>query len=179
MEDLQRETGSFDVVLSRFGLMFATDRARVLSTLARVLVPGGVLAAAVWGPASAHMLSFGPAALSERLGMSAPPPGTPGPFAMSDPGACARELEAAGFADVSVTDGVVPFRFASIEDYVRFNRELLPPPILAIVKKRFGSEDSPHAWGLVSRAVAGRVGEDGTLSLPSVALYLRASAPRR
>jgi SAM-dependent methyltransferase len=178
MESLRQPDGSFDVVLSRFGLMFAADHAGVLRALARVLVPGGVLAAAVWGPPATHVLSFGPAALSERLGMSAPPPGAPGPFSMSDPRQVEQELRTAGFTDVSVSDGVVPFRFASVEDYLRFTRELFPPQILGLVKKRFGSEDSPEAWGLVSRAVEKYVGRDGSLSLPSTALYLRGSAVR-
>ncbi len=154
------------------------DRLGLLRSLARVLVPGGVLAAAVWGPASSHLLSLGPAALGEGLGMSAPPPGAPGPFSMSDPARCASTLEEAGFVDVSVTEGVVPFHFGSVGDYVRFNRDLLPPQILELVKKRFGSEDSPEAWGLVSRAVQAHTQEDGSLLLPSTALYLRASTVR-
>jgi SAM-dependent methyltransferase len=178
MEALPHQAGSFDVVLSRFGLMFAADRAAVLRSLARVLVPGGVLAAAVWSTASSHLLSLGPAALSERLGMSAPPPGAPGPFSMADPRQCERELGEAGFIGVSIEEGVVPFRFASVAGYVRFNRDLLPPPILDLVKRRFGSEDSPDAWRLVSRAVEKHVEKDGSVSLPSTALYLRASTVR-
>lgn len=175
MEAFQQPVGSFDVVLSRFGLMFAADHVGVLRALARMLAPGGVLAAAVWGPASSHLLSAGPAALSERLGMSAPPPDVPGPFSMSDPRQVEQELETAGFTGVSVSDGVLPFRFTSVEAYVRFTRELFPPQILGLVKQRFGSEDSPDAWGLVSQAVEKHVDKDGSLSLPSTALYLRAS----
>ncbi len=178
MEALPHPAGSFDVVLSRFGLMFAADRAGVLRSLARVLAPGGVLAAAVWGPPASHLLSLGPAALFERLGLSAPPPGSPGLFSMADPRQCARELSEAGFADVSVEEGVVPFRFASAAGYVRFNRDMLPPQILDLVKRRFGSEDSPDAWRVVSRAVEEHVGKDGGIFLPSTALYLRASAVR-
>jgi SAM-dependent methyltransferase len=177
-EAFTRPAGSFDVVLSRFGLMFAADRAAVFRSLAGVLVPGGVLAAAVWGPPSSHLLSLGPAALFSRLGMAAPPAGMPGPFSMANPETCARELIAAGFVDVGVTEGTVPFRFSSVAAYVRFNRDLLPPPILDLVKERFGSEDSPDAWRLVSRAVETHVEKDGSVSLPSTALYLRASSGR-
>src|SRR4051812_11484363 len=40
---------SFDVVLSRWGLMFACDHLTTFRSLGRLLRPRGVLAAAVWG----------------------------------------------------------------------------------------------------------------------------------
>jgi SAM-dependent methyltransferase len=169
--------GPFDVVLSRFGLMFSADHVATFRGLARVLVPGGVLAAAVWGPPDTHPLSAGPVVLGERLGLPSPPPGTPGPFSMSDPRQLTEELTAAGLTDASVVEQVVPFRFDSVDDYVRFNREVLPPPMLQMVRDRFGSEDAPAAWDAIAQAVEQYVDQDGTLPLPSTALCLRAVRP--
>src|SRR4051812_37997539 len=73
LEDLDGlEAGGFDAVLSRFGLMFAVDHVATFRTLARRLRPGGVLAAAVWGPPDQHLMSVGPMALGERVGLPAP-----------------------------------------------------------------------------------------------------------
>jgi SAM-dependent methyltransferase len=174
LESLDQPAHHFDVVLSRFGLMFAIDHISTFGALARLLVPGGVLAAAVWGPQSTHLMSTGPTALNERLAPPPPPPGVPGPFSMSDSRQLSDELAAAGFAEVSVTEHVVPFRFDSIDDYVRFNRRALPPRMLAAADDKLGSGDE------VDRIVAGSVAQfadgDGTLRLPSTALLLRAVA---
>jgi SAM-dependent methyltransferase len=171
------EPGRYDAVLSRLGLMFAVDRVATLGAIRRALVPGGVLAAAVWGPPARHLVSQPAAQLAAHLELPAPPPGTPGPFSMSDATELAGELAAAGLVDVSVTEIVAPVRFRSVDELVRFHREVLPPPILEAVRDRFGSDDAPDAWNIVAEAARPHVGPDGAVSLPSVALCVRALAP--
>jgi SAM-dependent methyltransferase len=177
MDSLDQADGSFDVVLSRFGLMLAVDHVAAFRSLARVLVPGGVLAAAVWGPPSSNLLATGRVVVGERLAMPPPPPGRPGPFSMSDWRQLTEELTAAGFLEVSVVEHVVPFRFRSTDDYVRFNKAVLPPSTLQLVRDRFGSADDPDTWDAVARAAEEYVDDDGTLPLPSTALCLRARTP--
>ncbi len=177
MESPDRLAGPFDVVLSRFGLMLTVDHVAAFRTLAGVLIPGGVLAAAVWGPPASHLLATGPVVLSERLKLPPPPPGLPGPFSMSDPRQLTEELTAAGFVDVSVVEHVVPFRFHSVDDYVRFNKAVLPPQMLQMVRDRFGSQDDPETWEAVALAVGKYVDEDGSLPLPTTALCPRAVKP--
>lgn len=177
MESIDYPPGSFDVVLSRFALMLAIDHIGAFRGMARVLVSGGVLAAAVWGPHDTHLLAAGPTALGERLRMPKPPPGFPTTFSMSDSRELADELTGAGFVDVSVTEQVVPYRFPSVAEYVRYNREILPRPMMQMVRDHFGSEDDPEAWEVVARAAEKYVDDDGTVSLPSIALCLRAVAP--
>lgn len=48
MHALPDEDGSFDVVLSSLGVIFARDPAAVLAEIIRVLRPGGVLALSTW-----------------------------------------------------------------------------------------------------------------------------------
>jgi len=50
VEDLPFADGSFDVVLSTFGVMFAPDHVRSASEMMRVLQPGGRLGMANWTP---------------------------------------------------------------------------------------------------------------------------------
>jgi len=50
VEDLPFADGSFDVVLSTFGAMFAPDHQRTASEMLRVLRPGGRLGMANWTP---------------------------------------------------------------------------------------------------------------------------------
>jgi ubiquinone/menaquinone biosynthesis C-methylase UbiE len=169
--------GAFDVVLSRFGLMFAVDHVVAFRGVAEALVPGGVLAAATWGPPATHQVNHGPAALGELLELPAPAPGSPGMYSMSDPARLADELAAAGFVDVAVTEQIAPFAFDSVEEYVHFYRTNLPPPILDLVRRRFGTVDAPEAWTTVAQAVDEYVAEDGSLSLPSIALCLRGVKP--
>lgn len=47
-ESLPFPNESFDVVVSQFGLMFFTDRAKAIREMVRVLVPGGRVVIAVW-----------------------------------------------------------------------------------------------------------------------------------
>jgi SAM-dependent methyltransferase len=177
MESTGQPAGVFDVVLSRFGLMFAVDHVAAFRGLADALVPGGVLAAATWGPPATHLMAVGPAALGELLELPAPKPGSPGVYGMSDPARLSEELAAAGFADISVTEQVAPFRFDSVEEYVGFNQANLPPTMLDRVRDRFGTADAPEAWDRVAQAVGPHVDADGTLSLPSVALCVRGVKP--
>lgn len=179
VDKLGQPPGSFDAVLSRFGLMFAVDHAAAFRALADVLVPGGVLAATTWGPPAQHLMSTGPAALGERLEMPPPAPGTPGPFSMSDRGQLIEELETAGFVDVSVAEQVAPFRFDSVEEYIGFNKANLPPSMLDLVRTRYGSTDADQAWNSIASAVEQYVDKDGGLPLPSTALCLRAVKPSR
>jgi SAM-dependent methyltransferase len=49
-EDLPFDDGSFDVVVSTFGCMFAPDHKRAAAEIARVLVPGGRFGVVAWRP---------------------------------------------------------------------------------------------------------------------------------
>jgi SAM-dependent methyltransferase len=171
--------GSFDVVLSRWGLMFAVDHVGTFRGLARLLVPGGVLAAAVWGPpATAPFLSLGYSVLRERLHLPDPPPGTPGPYSMADPERLAAALTEAGLVEVSVRELVVPFQVDRPQDYAYFNRAVSPPGLLDVIRGRYGSADDPGTWQAVAAAAeAYRTGDDG-VRMPSVALCLRAVKSR-
>ncbi|MEV0727381.1 class I SAM-dependent methyltransferase [Polymorphospora sp. NPDC050346] len=167
----------FDTVLARWSLMFAADRVDNLAKVRRLLVPGGVLAAAVWGPPPAvPMISLGFAVVSAELALAPPPPG-PGPFTMADPEQVVAEFTAAGLRDVTVHEQVVPFVLDSVDDFVRFTCDVLPPRMRQVIQEHRGSVDDPAVWAAVGRAARRFVNGDGRVELPSTAYCVRAVAP--
>ncbi|OOC53359.1 MULTISPECIES: class I SAM-dependent methyltransferase [Nocardiopsis] len=177
LEGIDRAPGSFDVVLSRWGLMFAVDRVGMMRALARLLVPGGVLAAAVWGPpGAAPMMSFGYGVIGRMLELPPPAPGAPGPFTMADPAQATAELREAGFEDVTVTETVAPFRLATGAQYAEFTRAVAPPALMARVRDRYGTEDAPEVWQAVAEEVEASHADADGVALPSTTLCLRAVA---
>lgn len=87
----------FDVLVSRWGLMFFTDLATSLTHLKQYLKPDGRLVAAVWHePERAPQLSLAFAVLKSSLGIDLGRPG-PGPFALADSEHFISQLSQAGF----------------------------------------------------------------------------------
>lgn len=167
--------GSFDVALSRWGLMFAADRVELLRAVAGSLVPGGALAAAVWGaPERVPMVSLGFRVIARRLEL-APAPG-PGPFTMCDPEVVAAELDAAGFGAIDVHELTVPFELESVAAFVRFSRDVLPPPMRRLLEERCGAVDDPDVWAAVADAARAYEAPGGAVRLPSTCLCIRAVA---
>jgi SAM-dependent methyltransferase len=99
----------FDLVFSRFGIMFFDDPAAAFANLRRAMNPGGRFAAVVWGAAGENEWAQFPLRVVRRH-MPVPAPSTgPGPFSLGDPVAFSRLLSAAGFAEVSVRPLDLPF----------------------------------------------------------------------
>jgi len=103
-ETLPYPDGSFDVLVSMFGIMFSPLPATVVSEMARVLRPGGRLALANWTPSS-----FG-GKMSAVAGRYLPPPpqGTISPFLWGEE-ATVRDRLNPGFDAVETS--VVAFRW--------------------------------------------------------------------
>lgn len=167
---------SFDVALSRWSLMFAADRVELLRAIAAALVPGGVLAAAVWaGPERVPMISLGFRVVSGHLDLAPPPPG-PGPFTMADPAAVADELAEAGFGAIDVREQTVPFRLDSVDAFARFTRDVLPPAMRRVTEERCGSVDDAAVWRAFAEAARAYEAPGGEVRLPSACLCIRAVA---
>lgn len=99
--DLPFPDASFDLVTSRFGVMFVAEVDRALAEVKRVLKPKSRIAFMVWG-APVPGSYFGAAAMPymRRLAVK-PDPDGPGPMRFAEPGKLARLVEAAGFHDVN------------------------------------------------------------------------------
>lgn len=171
----------FDVVLSRWCLMFMADPVDSLRVLRGLLVPGGVLAAAVWGPPpAAPMVGLPFRVLSQRLEFPEPPEGArhPGPYALAQPDECVAALEAAGYVDASVTTEKAPFWVGSPAEYARFAHAILPTDVKRMLRDKFGSDEDPDTWREVAELAGQYIDADGHVALTSTVLCLRAVAPR-
>jgi SAM-dependent methyltransferase len=90
------EAASFDIAISRFGVMFFAEPEAAFANIARALRVGGRIAFLVWQARDDNEWAV---AIDEVVG-SAWPEGV-GPFSLSDRDATTRMLERAGFADVA------------------------------------------------------------------------------
>src|SRR5438128_2949836 len=109
LERIEEPDGSYDVVLCREGLMLVPDPGRAAGEIRRVLRPGGRVAVAVWGPRARNpWLGIVLDAVGAQLGAPMPPPGIPGPFALSDAAALGALLSGAGLSGVVVGELEVP-----------------------------------------------------------------------
>lgn len=111
MEELPFADGSFDVVTGFNSFQFAADPIAALKQARRVAAPAGQVSMAVWGNAQACQAASVLKAMASLL--PPPPPGAPGPFALSDPGIMEGMLSKAGLTPGPAVDVDTPFDFAS------------------------------------------------------------------
>jgi len=158
LEAIDQPDACFDVALCREGLMFAVDPATAAAEIARVLRPGGRAAVAVWAARELNpWLGIVLDAVTAQTGMSVPPPGVPGPFALADAAQLAGLLDGAGFDHVSVEQLAVPLRAPSFEDWWTRTTALagplsrmlagLPPAAQAALRALVEQRAAPHRAG--------------------------------
>jgi SAM-dependent methyltransferase len=95
---------SFDLVISRFGVMFFADPVAAFANLHAGLRRGGRLCMAVWASMADNVHWRIPVEIAAKhLGAQAPAdPREPGPMAFRDPAYLRGILEAAGFAEIDI-----------------------------------------------------------------------------
>jgi ubiquinone/menaquinone biosynthesis C-methylase UbiE len=175
LEDITEPDETFDVVLCREGMMFALDPARAAAEMRRVLRPAGRVAVAVWGSRDDNpWLGLLLDAIAEVTGLVVAPPGTPGPFGLSDGERLRKLFAGAGFGDVTVERVAAPLRSPSFDAW--WTRNLtMAGPVVAILN---GLDDATRArLQDTARAAASCYMTDGALELPGVALLLHGRRP--
>src|SRR5215213_6549282 len=84
---------TFDVVVSRLGVMFFPDPVAAMRELLRVLKPGGRLAFAVWGKSDVNPFCYVVTGVMEQhVKSAAADPDAPNAFRFAEPGKLASEL---------------------------------------------------------------------------------------
>ncbi|TNC50142.1 methyltransferase domain-containing protein [Rubellimicrobium rubrum] len=169
--------GRFDLILSRFGVMFFEDTVAAFRNLGRVLRPGGRIAVVAWAGVEQNPWFLIPqAAAVERLG--SPPaiePGAPGPLAFADRDHVVALLRAAGLTDVrSQERHVMLTPPGDVQSVARLTSRV--GPAARILRLREGSGDDVAA---IESAVAERLGgfeSGGTVRVPATLNLFLASA---
>ncbi len=161
-EDLRVEPHTFDVALSRWGVMLMPDPPRAAAGVRRALKPASLFAAAVWSTADeVPFISMPQRVAIRELDLPPPDPDAPGPLRMGEQGALERCLEKAGFRDVESRVVPVTIRFASIAELVTFQREM------SGVLKRALESQPPEAhervWTALSREAQRFTDRDGSV----------------
>ncbi len=97
------DDATFDIAISRFGVMFFADPVAAFTNVARSLKPGGRIAWVVWRPlAENEMFSEIRRAIAVGRDLPSPPSGVPSPFGLADRDFTERTLRAAGFTDIAL-----------------------------------------------------------------------------
>jgi SAM-dependent methyltransferase len=157
--------GAFDILFSRFGVMFFDDPTAAFANMRRALQPGGRVAFVCWrGIAENDWVRLPMGAIKGILAPTAPPdPEAPGPFSFSDRERVTRILTAAGFTDIAITpfDASIPFgegetRSEAVDDAVKMAFEGGP---LSRVLANQPEDIRALAWTAVRAAFAGLPGE--------------------
>lgn len=117
LEELPYEDASFDVVTGFNAFQFAASPENALREARRVVKPDGRVVVAVWGDpddcqAAVALKAFAPL-------LPAPPPGAPGPFALSEPGALEAFVQRAGLAAQEIHDVPCPWVYPDLDTAVR------------------------------------------------------------
>jgi SAM-dependent methyltransferase len=116
--------GTFDAVISRFGMMFFEDPQAAFANLASAIRPGGRLVFVCWQhPLKSEWVATALGALVTLLGRvpDLGPPGAPGPFAFDDGDRLTRLLTAGGFHEVTVASVTRPVSIGhELDDAVGF-----------------------------------------------------------
>ncbi len=120
------EPHSFDLLFSRFGVMFFDAPTAAFTNLRRALQPGGRLAFCCWQSMKKNEWVRVPlqAALQHLPPPEPPPPDAPGPFAFADPARVEAILGGAGFVRVALQPFVTTLRVSQAGELAEAAREL-------------------------------------------------------
>ena len=107
------QAGSFDLLFSRFGVMFFANPISAFANMRIALKPGGRIAFLCWAPVPENewiTLPMG-AALQHVPPPEPAPPNAPGPFGLSNPGFVDQVLNEAGYSNINIASTRPTMRF--------------------------------------------------------------------
>ncbi|MFD2933388.1 class I SAM-dependent methyltransferase [Spirosoma flavum] len=117
MEELPYPDQTFDLVTGTNSFQYAASPVQALKEAYRVLKPDGKVVVAIWGKAQECQAAVYLKALGSL--MPPPPPGTPGPFALSEDGALEDLVTQAGFKVGQKTSVSSPFVYSDLSSALK------------------------------------------------------------
>ncbi len=172
------DPGIFDLMASRFGVMFFSDPVAAFANIARALRRGGRIAFVSWaGIEHNPWFKIPSEAAIARLGNPEPtPPNAPGPMAFQDPARVTDILSKAGLAQASAEaedlDLTIP---GTLDEAAEFATNL--GPIARIVREKGGGPDDLAA---IARDLSAKLSDyavEGGLRVPARLIFYSALKP--
>ncbi len=123
------DAAAFDLVFSRFGVMFFDDPRAAFNNLRAALRPGGRAAFICWRPAKDNeWVSKSLEIVSRHVALLDPPgPEDPGPMSFGDPERVTRILTASGFSNIEINSFDTPFTIGrNLDEAVAFLTQMGP-----------------------------------------------------
>ena len=168
----------FDLVISRFGVMFFADPQAAFANIRDHIKPGGRMAFVCWQSPKVNAWVMVPMAALKPLLPEAPEvdPHDPGPFAFADPERLQSILEAAGFEEVAITPhglDVCLSQTGGVEEAVKFSSRIGPA---SRALKEADETLHPQLLEALRGALAPH-DKDGRVALPGGIWVVTARAP--
>jgi SAM-dependent methyltransferase len=175
------EPAGFDLLFSRFGVMFFADPQAAFANLRRALRPGARVTFLCWQALARNPWMTVPlSAVAKHLTLPPPPaPGAPGPFAFADADRVRGFLERAGLVDVACEDLQLPLAVGGgeLESAIEFLLQV--GPVGALLREAAaGPELRERVAGSLREALAPFTSARG-IHMPSAAWLVTARNPGR
>lgn len=168
--------GSFDLLFSRFGVMFFTDPAAAFANLRGACAKGARLVFCCWqGIEQNDWLRVPMQALARHVELPPFEPGAPGPFAFGDRERVRGILGAAGFAGQRFEELRTELNFAQGETLAQATEALVQAGPAAPLLAQLDPAARAQALAEVAEAVA-RYYRDGRILMPSAVWLVSAAA---
>jgi SAM-dependent methyltransferase len=172
-ESLPYDDGSFDAVVSQFGLMFFADRERSLREMLRVVTPGGRLAVAVWDSLENTPAYAAEIAVIEKLAGRKATDALRAPFALGDRKDLAKPFADAEIDSIEIASHNGKGVFPSVRSMVEADlRGWLP--VMGVV---LTEEQIDRVLGGAERALSPYVTAEGKVAFDSPAHIVSAIKP--
>lgn len=156
-ESLDLEADSFDVVISRLGLMLFSNPPKALREIHRVLKRGGKLAALVFSTPEKNPYQGLPLAITCRLG------GTMSrQFSLAEPGVLEEAFRGGGFQDINVHPASFRRHFSSVTEVIQSLRDTI---FIREAMGKLGDADRELAWTEIEQEL-GKLQGPGGFDLP-------------
>lgn len=169
------DPGRFDLVASRFGVMFFADPAAAFTNLCAAIRPGGRLCFACWGTLGDNEHWLIPYRVALRhLGPPAPKPArAPGPMAFADQDYVRGFLGQAGFAEVAIAREHPAIAVSDPQEEAAHS--LIMGPVARLIDEKQPDAATREA---IRREVQEAFAANGTTTLPSTVLLVTARRPQ-
>jgi SAM-dependent methyltransferase len=126
---------SFDLVTSRFGVMFFQDCEKAFREVRRVLKPGARACFLAWGPFKQPYWSSMIGVVLKHVGGPAIVPGGPDPFKFAEPGSLSSMLQKAGFGNVEEETKTLPWTWPGTAEEVWEQAQAVATPFLPLLQR--------------------------------------------